>query len=335
MNKILYIANNLNCQNPTTTILLSKILKKLGFKVVISSDKKNKIVRLLTMCLAVFKHKNASFILIDTYSTYNFYYAFFTSQIARLLSIKYIPILHGGNLPHRLDAKPFLSKLIFNNSYLNVSPSRYLEFEFGKRSFQTVYIPNPIDLKNYAFKKRRKIDPKILWVRAFDKIYNPKMAIDVISILKDKYPLIELCMVGPDKDGSFKKIKNLATKYGIVNQVKFTGYLKKKDWILLASHYNIFLNTSNFDNMPVSVIEAMALGLPVISTNVGGMPYLINNKKNGILVPKNNPKKMASAIINLIESPKKYEKIAINARALVTDFDFEIIKEKWLKILTK
>jgi len=335
MNKILYIANNLNCQNPTTTILLSKILKKLGFKVVISSDKKNKIVRLLTMCLAVFKHKNASFILIDTYSTYNFYYALVISQLARLLSIKYIPILHGGNLPHRLDAKPFLSKLIFNNSYLNVSPSRYLEFEFGKRSFQTVYIPNPIDLKNYKFKLREKIQPKLLWVRAFDKIYNPKMAIDVISILKDKYPLIELCMVGPDKDGSFKKIKNLATKYGIVNQVKFTGYLKKKDWILLASHYNIFLNTSNFDNMPISVIEAMALGLPVISTSVGGMPYLIDNNKNGILTPKNNPKKMAEEIINLIESPKKYEKIAINARALVTDFDFEIIKEKWLKILTK
>jgi len=179
--KILYIGNNLNYKNPTTTILLSKILKKLGFKVVISSNKKNKIVRLLTMCLAVFKHKNASFILIDTYSTYNYYYALVISQLARLLSIRYIPILHGGNLPYRLDIKPFLSKLIFNNSYLNVSPSKYLEFEFKKRNYKTVYIPNPIDLKNYRFKLRDKIQPKLLWVRAFDKIYNPKMAIEVLE----------------------------------------------------------------------------------------------------------------------------------------------------------
>jgi len=334
MIKILYIGNNLAKQNPTTIVLLSKILKKTGFKVTVSSDKKNKVIRLFRMSIAVFKN-NASYILIDTYSTANFYYALITSQLARLRAIKYIPILHGGNLPQRLDTNPFLSKLIFKHAYLNVAPSAYLKQAFKKRGFKTKLIANPIDLKNYNFLKRKLKTPKLLWVRAFAKIYNPQMAIEVLLFLKEKYPSVKLCMVGADKDGSFLKIKNIVLERRIENQVEFTGFLKKKDWILLAKDYNIFLNTSNFDNMPVSVLEAMALGLAVISTNVGGMPFLIKDKENGILVAKNNPKKMASKIVELIESPSEYEKITTNARTLISNFDLHYIQEQWRKILLK
>jgi len=94
-------------------------------------------------------------------------------------------------------------------------------------------------------------------------------------------------MVGPDKDGSMEVCK----KYVLINNlpVTFTGKLKKKNWTGLASKFDIFINTSNIDNSPLSVIEAMALGLPVITTNVGGIPFLIDHKVDGILIDKNAP----------------------------------------------
>ena len=82
-----------------------------------------------------------------------------------------------------------------------------------------------------------------------------------------------LAMIGPDVDGSLTKVKDLARKKNL--DVNFTGKLSKPEWINYSKDFNVFINTTNFDNTPVSVIEAMALGLPVVSTNVGGMPFLI------------------------------------------------------------
>ena len=182
--KLLYIGNNLKTGNPTTTKHLSEILISIGFEVNIYSNKKNKVVRLFDMILGVFKNKDSSYILIDTYSTTNFYYALLISQLARILRIPYIPILHGGNLPYRLKKFPYFSKLIFSNSFINVSPSIYLKEEFQKRNFKTLFIPNGIRIENYTFEQKEFKSPKILWVRAFDAIYNPKMAVKSLLLVK-------------------------------------------------------------------------------------------------------------------------------------------------------
>ena len=107
MKKLVYIGNNLEAKNPTTMVLLSALLVEMGIEVSIYSNKNNKIARLLSMCNGVLKHKNADYLLIDIYSTSNFYYAVITSQLSRILNLKYIPILHGGNLPKRLNHSPF------------------------------------------------------------------------------------------------------------------------------------------------------------------------------------------------------------------------------------
>ena len=116
--------------------------------------------------------------------------------------------------------------------------------------------------------------------------------------------------------------------------VTFTGKLPKADWIALAKDYNIFINTTNFDNMPLSVIEAMALGLPIISTNVGGIPYLITDGVDGLLVTKNDAHAMVQAIINTINDMEATQNRVNNARAKVEDFDWDTVKSKWESILT-
>lgn len=336
MKKIVYIGNNFAIKSNYHSAMetLSSLLISNGFVVIKNSSKKNKIVRLIEMCATIIKHrKDVNYILIDTFSTLNFQYAVVTSQLARLLKLRYIPILHGGNLPDRLDKSPISSKLIFNNSYLNISPSKYLEIEFEKRNFKTYFIPNSINLKDHSFKLRENIQPKLLWVRAFDVTYNPLLAIKVLSKLKEKYPKATLCMVGPDKDGSLLEAKQLAEKLNVADAIIFTGVLKKEDWHELSINYDVFINTTNVDNMPVSIIEAMALGFPIISTNVGGLLFLIENNIDGILVEADNEKVMSDAIVKLLQNPIKARELSLNARKKAGTFEDSLILKKWVDIL--
>ena len=150
-------------------------------------------------------------------------------------------------------------------------------------------------------------------------------------MLKKKGMDASLCMVGPDKDGSLNHCKKIATQLNL--PITFPGLLQKKEWIELSKDYNIFINTTNFDNMPVSVMEAMALGMPVISTNVGGMPFLLDNKENGVLVPANNPEAFVDAIIELCAQPEKVKNLTQNARTKMEGFDWEKVKHRWDDVL--
>jgi glycosyltransferase involved in cell wall biosynthesis len=277
--------------------------------------------------------RKVDFILMDTYSTSSFWYAFICSQIARVFKIKYIPILHGGDLPKRLDANPKLCKMLFNNAFQNVAPSNYLLSEFNTRGYQNVvHIPNTITIKDYPFKNRTSFAPKLLWVRAFAAIYNPKMAVTVLKYLQVSIPNASLIMVGPDKDGSMETTKQYAKELGVT--VNFTNRLSKEEWIHLSKDADFFINTTHFDNMPISVMEAMALGLPVITTNVGGIPFLLTQDENAVLVKDKDSIAMTNAIINLIQNNEKAILMARNARAFVEQMDWEHVKNEWKLLLS-
>ena len=331
---ILYIGNNLveKTNYATSMDILSNLLILEGFTIHKSSSKSNKILRLLCMIYAIFRYKNKiDYVLIDTYSTSSFYYALLTSQLCRLFRLKYLPILHGGNLPHRLHHNPTLSSLIFNNSFQNIAPSGYLKYEFELKGYTTLLIPNVIPITKYNFKSRQKLQPKLLYVRSFAKIYNPTMAIEVLKELKKTYSKAVLCMVGPDKDGTLNEVQQLIDRYELHDSVEITGVLSKSEWHKKSEEFDIFINTTNVDNTPVSVIEAMALGLPIVSTNVGGMPFLVENNKDGVLVEKNNAVEMATRIIEILE--KNNISLAKNARIKAESFDCNIVKNKWVEIL--
>lgn len=332
---ILYIGNKLASQglNPTPCDTLSDLLKE-KYDIVAVSDKKNRVVRLLDMLFAIIKYaRKKPIVIIDTYSTSNFIYAFLSAIMCRVLRLRYILFLHGGNLPARLDHSPKLSKIMFKHSYKNVAPSGYLKYEFEKRGYKTILIPNTIDLTIYPFKERRDIQPKLLFVRAISSLYNPKMAIEVLKLLKSKYPDAELCVVGPDKDGSLAECIKLVEDLGVSNSVKFTGKLTKPEWIELSKSYDIFINTTNADNTPVSVMEAMALGMPIITTNVGGLPYLIKDGKDGYLSNPKNAEAMVKNIDKLLSDSNQSSQISLNCRAKAESWGWCEVKNKWFEIL--
>lgn len=337
MKNLLYIGNKLHNHgfNKTSVETLGVFLGDEGFNIKYSSDKKNQFYRLLDMIISTFLNaRKVDYILIDTYSTSSFWYAFFCSQVARLFNTKYIPILHGGDLPKRLEKNPSLCNLIFKNAFANVAPSNYLLKKFKEKGLENiVFIPNSIQLKEYKYKNRIHIQPNLLWVRSFARIYNPQMAIHVFKHIKEKYPNATLTMVGPDKDGSLIETRNLAESLNL--NVNFTGKLSKKDWTDLAKKHDIFINTTHFDNTPVSVIEAMALGLPVVTTNVGGIPFMLTNNENALLINDDKSIEMVNAIETFLINEELVQRLTLNAKVLVCNMDWQVVKLKWIELLNQ
>ena len=138
-------------------------------------------------------------------------------------------------------------------------------------------------------------------------------------------------MVGPEKDGTMQKCRLYAEKHKL--PVTFPGKLKKKQWAARSIDYDIFINTTNIDNTPRSGLEAMALGLAIVSTNVGGMHYLVEDGKDGLLVPQKDVAAMTAAVKHIVEHPQESREMVLNARQKVTSFDWEVVKEKWNKLL--
>jgi glycosyltransferase involved in cell wall biosynthesis len=335
MKNLLYIGNKLSGHgyNSTSIETLGTFLEGEGFHVYYASSKKNKILRMFEMIIKTFKYtKKVDYVLIDTYSTKNFWYAFIISQLCRILKLKYIPKLRGGNLPSRILRSKFFSNLIFKNAYINIAPSYYLFEAFKNEGYNNLkYIPNTIEIQNYPDSPKEFKTPKILWVRSFAKIYNPLMALKVFIKIKADFPEAKICMVGPKKDDSYAKTLQFAKKNNV--EVIFTGKLSKQEWIELSKDYNVFINTTHFDNTPVSVIEAMALGLPVVSTNVGGIPYLLEQNVNLLLVDDDDDVGMTNQIKHLFTEPNLALNLSKKGKKSVERFDWEIVKKEWIELL--
>ena len=330
--RILYIGNKLavHGRTPTGIDTLGPLLEKEGHTLFYASDRLKQSARLHDMLYTVWQHrKTTDLVLIDTYSTIAFYYAWLVSRLCAMLRLRYIPILHGGNLPQRFKNSPRKCRSLFGNSFTNVAVSRYLQQHLQDAGFRSAVIPNSIRIDEYHFRHLAQLRPRLLWVRSFHETYNPAMAIHVLNELRRSYPDAQLTMVGPDVDGSMDTCKQLVIALELEKHVTFTGKLSKQEWTAFAQEQDIFINTANYDNQPVSVLEAMALGLPIVSTNVGGIPHLITDERTGVLVNSGDVFVMTEAISELINNPELASTISTNARRNAEAFDWETVKDKW------
>lgn len=332
---ILYFGNILSGSGNVPSFI-EAFTPKIGelYPVVTASTKENKLLRLLDMMYTLMRFsRQAKIVLIDTYSYQGFYYAWIIGLMSYLLSIPYIPIVHGGDFATRIKRSPRLVSFFLNHAAQIVAPSHYI-CEILKRNGSTAwFIPNFIPINEYTFKSRTQLLPRFLWVRSFHKIYNPSLAIELVELLKSKMPAVQLIMVGPDKDGCLNFCREMVKSKRLDENVIFTGKLSKQEIRSLADGCDIFINTTNIDNHPVSVIEAMALGLPVVSTDVGGIPHLITANVEGLLVPPGNASAFASAIEVLLSNPELGIRLQTNARTKVEGYDWTIVKEHWIKLL--
>ena len=175
-----------------------------------------------------------------------------------------------------------------------------------------------------------------MWVRSFHGIYNPTMAPRVVAQLAKEFPDIELTMVGPDKgDGSLQATKRTAQEVGVLDRIHFTGGVPKESVPDYLSGADVLINTTDMDNTPTTVLEAMACGLCVVSTDVGGVPYLVTPGENALLVPPRNPEAMAGSLRRLCENHALASKLSSNARRFASGFDWSVILPQWIELFSK
>ena len=333
---ILLIGNKLSNRglNPTSIEKLEENLSS-NYSIRSASDKQSSFIRIIEMLSLVFLYRKiCKLIIVDVFGTKAFYFSCLIIFYSKFKNIPVLPVFRGGSLPERYNKNTKLFKYIFNKTILVICPSPFLSDFFSSRKIKTQIIHNYIDLKKYPFKYRERLKPELLWVRSIHSIYNPVMAIYVLKKILEYYPQARLSMVGPIKDNTIKLINKLIFKWNLQEKVTLTGKLEKKEWIELSKDFDIFLNTTNIDNQPVSVIEAMALGLPIISTNVGGIPNLLTHNQTAKLVDKNNISAMVNGIRDYLSNPSNSLFISKNARELVeAQYDESVIIPQWISII--
>ena len=137
-----------------------------------------------------------------------------------------------------------------------------------------------------------------------------------------------MVMAGYDR-GMLDKLKQIAAQLNITDKIQFPGYLNRFEKDAYATTHDIYICTNRLDNAPVTFIEMMAMGLPIVSVNVGGIPYFIQDGHNGLLVPPDDDAAMAEAISCMIDDPVNTRRMVANGLAFSKQFDAEPVLKKW------
>lgn len=262
----------------------------------------------------------------------------------------YLPIVHHLGTTHYVGLyydcfyrknpiKRLYAKLIagvFTRNTIDfkhlITVSKALKNEYEKVGFQSnsISIIPPIGISEklikqniYEEKSPTKNELKLLYVGRICEekgVHNAILAVGHL-INKLNYRNITFDMVGKCEGTYFNRLKQLARSLKIENNLNFIGKMNHERLFEIYKQYKYFLFPSLFDSFPIVLLEALSQGLSVVATNIGGIPEIIINEWNGLLVPPNEPVEMAESIERLIENPELYEKIVKNA--------IETIKSKY------
>jgi glycosyltransferase involved in cell wall biosynthesis len=239
-----------------------------------------------------------------------------------------------GNLPKFAARREELVRSLLASAVAVTTPSTYLMEHMRPYRNDIQVLPNGISIGNYPYKLRRPGDCRLIWLRAFHEVYNPEMAVQALALLTQDFPEIHLTMIGPDKgDGSLERTRQEAERLGVTDHLTLLGAVRKEDIPGKLADGDIFVNTARIDNTPVSVLEAMASGLCVVSTCVGGIPYLVQAEREALLVPADDAKGMAEAVRRIIIEPDLSKRLSCNARRKAEQLDWSIILPCWDKLL--
>jgi glycosyltransferase involved in cell wall biosynthesis len=250
---------------------------------------------------------------------------FWATILAKRYHIRQIHIEHGST--HTVSRNPILTVLfhlydhtfgryVIKNARANIIISkegtRLIKHLDGKN---ITYIPNSIDLKSFGKPVEFPRAKKIIFV---GRLIERKGVQDLITaFLKINFKDWKLIIVGR---GPYKKaLKNLAQDN---KKIIFTGQLEQKEIIAALRTATIFVNPSYLEGLPTSILEAMACGVPVIATNVGGTPDIIENRENGLLFRPKDIDTLAKKIKLLAKNSRLAKKLVQNTREIIPQFDW-------------
>ncbi|MBI5928560.1 MAG: glycosyltransferase family 4 protein [Chloroflexi bacterium] len=322
--------------NRAVTEDLAEQLCAAGWQVSTTSHRVNRLGRLLDMVMTVWiQRHNYQVAQVDIFSGMAFRWAEAVIWLLRRLSKPYVLTLHGGGLPDFAVSHPKRVGNLLKHAKVVTTPSVYL-----KEKMQPYYhgelrvLPNPLEISFYAYRQRVKPKPTLIWLRAFHQMYNPMLALKVLEKLAQDIPNVTLTMIGPDKgDNSREAVEQMAKDLGIYEHLELVGGVPRHEVPKLLAQGDIFLNTTRIDNTPISVIEAMACGLCVISTAVGGIPYLLTDEIDALLTPADDSNQMVKAVKRILDEPNLAEKLSDAGRKKAEQFDWSVVLPQWENLL--
>ena len=314
---------------------LAERLDTAGWSVLTASNKRHSLYRLADMVQTVYRQRAKYDVAhVDVYSGRAFFWAEAVCTSLRQVGKPFVLTLHGGGLPAFAENWPTRVARLLRTAKIVTTPSPYLHKQMHAYRVDLRLVPNAIDLSRYQFRQRNHLPPGLVWLRAFHTIYNPMLGPKVLKLLALRYPAARLIMVGPDKaDGSLQRTQQVAAQLGVTSKLCLPGGVAKTAVPVWLDKGEIFLNTTNVDNTPVSVLEAMACGLCVVSTNVGGLPYLLEHERDALLVPADNAEAMATAVVEVLTKPELAERLSRNARKKAELYDWSAVLPVWDTLL--
>jgi glycosyltransferase involved in cell wall biosynthesis len=335
MRSVLLVGNFLSGSVGTRGVCeeLAERLAGAGWRVLTTSTKPGRAARLADMLATVWTRRREYDIAhIDVYSAAAFFWAEAAAFALRRIGKPYVLTLHGGALPEFAAEWPGRTRRLFASAAAVTAPSGFLLEEMRRYRTDLRLIPNAIEVARYPFRLRDNPQPRLVWLRAFHDIYDPSLAVRAYASLRAQFPAATLDMVGPDKgDGSLGRAQALAAEFRV--PVTFYGRVPKTDIPAWIDRGDIFLNTTTIDNTPVTVVEAMACGACVVSTNVGGIPHLIDDWSDGLLVNPGAPHEMAGAIARVLSDRALAARLSGAARTKAEGLDWAVVLPQWNALL--
>jgi glycosyltransferase involved in cell wall biosynthesis len=247
--------------------------------------------------------------------------------IARLYGKKSVLNYRSGEAEDHLRSWPRTAAPVMKLADELIVPSQYLIDVFGKFGLRAHAVSNIFDPDRFKFRERKPLQPIFLSNRNLYPLYNVACILRAFAKIQQKFPEARLIIAG---DGSQRRsLESLARELKL-QHIDFRGRVPPHKMNELYDEAHIFLNSSDIDNMPGSILESFASGMPVVSTSAGGIRCIVEHGKNGLLVPRNDHEAMASLAIQLLQSPDQAASMARAAYEECSAYTWPAVREAWL-----
>lgn len=212
-----------------------------------------------------------------------------------------------------------------------VAPSNFLVHVFSKFELPARSIPNIVDLEQFRFRERGRPRPVFLHNRGLEPLYNVPCTIRAFALIQERYPDASLTIA---HDGPLRKqLEQMVSDLRLRN-VRFIGSVSRERTPGVYDEADVYLTNPDIDNMPVSVLECFAAGLPIISTRVGGVPYILDHQRTGLLVDRDDHVAIAQGAFRLLEEPGLAAWLTGNAREECRKYAPAAVASAWLALYT-
>lgn len=210
-----------------------------------------------------------------------------------------------------------------------VVPSVYLEQVFNYHGYASRVVHNVVDTSRFVYRDRTPLGLRLLSARNLERYYRVDTILEAFALVKARYPQATLTVAGYGSEE--RRLRELAASLG-TDGITFVGLIEPKAMPDLYDQADIFVNASVVDNQPLSVLEAFAAGLPVVSTATGDISNMVQNGETGLLVAHENPAALAGAVMSLLEDPDRALRIARRAREQLAQHSWTGVRNGWAAV---